>query len=346
MEALIKVRTASGTTSFRCRAGERLLYAGLRNQVNLAYGCATGTCGNCEATVVEGAVEPVWREAPGVRALRKPGEILLCQSTPVGDCTLDARSAACVHPREPVRLYEARVTSVASDEDGLAWVVLKLDRPMRFLAGQFVLVAVPGVDGFRAYSPAHDGTDVSELALLLREKRGGGVSPLLCSPQAPGTPVTVFGPLGTAHVRPGQDEDMAIVVGGSGTGVALSLIDWALSSGHLLRHRMDIVCGVRSLRSQQVIERLVAASSKEANGLRIVVALSEEPEGELPSMLPGIHFERGLAHEVASALLPEQEWRRRAVFVAGPGPMVEASLRMLMLKAKLTPTKIRYDSFS
>ena len=43
------------------------------------------------------------------------------------------------------------------DEDGLAWVVLTLARPMRVLAGQFVLLAVPGVEGFRVYSPAHDG---------------------------------------------------------------------------------------------------------------------------------------------------------------------------------------------
>lgn len=346
MEALVEVRTTSGTQSFRCAAGERLLYAALRSQVELAYGCATGTCGACKATVLEGAVEPVWKDAPGSRALRKPGEILLCQSTPLGDCSLEARGNACTHPREPARLYQGMVSRVEGDEDGLAWVVVNLDRPMRFLAGQFVLVAVPGVEGFRAYSPAHDGADVSEIALLLREKPGGGASPLLCSPQAVGTSVSVFGPLGTAHVHPTQDQDMAVLVGGSGSSVALSLIDWALASGHLLRHRMDIVCGVRSLRSRQVTERLMAAGLQGNSGLRIVVAVSEDAGGDLPAALPGIRFEQGFPHDVAAAVLSDQEWRRRAVFVSGPGPMVEASLRMLLLKAKLSPARIRYDSFS
>lgn len=346
MEALVKVRTASETKSFRCAAGERLLYAALRSQVDLAYGCATGTCGNCKAMVIEGAVEPLWKEAPGSRALRKPGEILLCQSTPLGDCIIQAREAACAHPLEPARLFEGVVARVECDADGLAWVVLKLDRPMRFHAGQFVLVAVPGVEGFRAYSPAHDGADVSELALLLREKTGGGLSPLLCSPGAAGTPVAVFGPLGTAHVHPEKDQDMALVVGGSGSGVALSLIDWALNSGHLLRHRVDVVCGLRSLRSRQLIERLNAAALKAAGRLQVVVAVSDAAVGDLPAGGPGVRYEQGLAHEVAAAVLPVAEWRRRAVFVAGPGPMVEATLRMLLVKAKLSPARIRYDSFS
>lgn len=345
MEALIEVRGARGQQSFRCAPGERLLYAGLRGGTHLSYGCATGTCGKCKAVVLAGSVEPVWPEAPGRRALRKQGEILLCQTTPLGDCVLEARGPSCTHPREPAQTYHGRVSAVERDEDGLAWVVLKLERAMRFHAGQFVLVAVPGVEGFRAYSPAHDGAAVSELALVVREKQGGGVSPLLCSPAALGTPVTVFGPLGTAHVHPGQDEDIAAVVGGSGSGVALSLLDWALASGHLLRHRMDLVCGVRTLRSRQVIDRLAKAGEKHPGNVRIVVALSEA-DGMEPPPLSGVRFERGFAHEVASELLPAEEWKRRAVFVAGPAPMVEASLRMLLVKAKLSPASIRYDSFS
>ncbi|WP_332816030.1 2Fe-2S iron-sulfur cluster-binding protein [Ramlibacter sp.] len=345
MDALVEIRGARGTQSFRCARGERLLYAGLRAGANLAYGCATGTCGNCKATLLAGSVEPAWNDAPGRRALRKPGEILLCQSTPHSDCVLEARDGSCNHPRELAQSYQGHVSSVDRDEDGLAWVVLKLQRPMRFHAGQFVLVAAPGVQGFRAYSPAHDGADVSRLALVVREKEGGGMSPLLCSGRGMGMPVTVFGPLGTAHVHPAEDRDIAVLAGGSGAGVALSLLDWATASGHLARNRMDIVCGLRTLGSRQVIGRLEAAAEAAPGRVRIVVALSE-PSGPEPNEQPGLRFEQGLAHVVASRALPVDEWKRRAVFVAGPAPMVEASLRMLMLTAKLSPTKIRYDSFS
>lgn len=346
MEALVKVRTDRGTESFRCETGERLLYAGLRSKVDLAYGCATGTCGNCKATVLEGVVELLWKEAPGCRALRKPGETLLCQATPLSDCTLEARGTACTHRREPARMYTGIVSTVDCDEDGLAWVTLKLDEPIRFHPGQFVLVEVPGVEGFRAYSPAHNGAGVSELGLLVREKSGGGMSPLLCSARTIGTRVNVFGPMGTAHVHPERDEDIVILAGGSGASVALSVIDWALTTGHLRRHRIDLICGLRSLQSRQVTERLVAASSKEANGLRVIVALSEDADREMPAALHGIRVEHGFVHEIAAAVFQKEELSRRAVFVAGPGPMVEASLRMLVIKAKLSPAGIRYDRFS
>jgi toluene monooxygenase electron transfer component len=343
----VEIRNASGSQSFTCAAGERLLYAGLSGGADLPYGCATGTCGNCKATLLTGEVETVWKDAPGGRALKKQGEILLCQTAPLRDCVLEARAGNSRHQRDVPTTHQAYVSSVACDEDGLAWVVLKLHRPMRFLAGQFVLVAVPGVEGFRAYSPAHDGAYVTELALVVREKPGGGVSPLLCGQRQVGTPVTVFGPLGTAHVHPAQDQDMAVLVGGSGSGVALSLLDWARATGHLSRHRIDVVCGLRTLRSRQVIDRLAAAAKNASENLRIVVALSDEPaEQDLPAPIPGLTYERGFAHEVASQVLPAAEWKRRAVFVAGPAPMVEASMRMLLVRAKLSPTKIRYDSFS
>lgn len=346
MEALIEVRHAQGTQSFRCSPGESFLNAALRAGVDVAYGCATGTCGKCKASVLAGSIERVWDAAPGRRALRRPDEILLCQSRPQGNCVLEARRSSCNHPRERAQSYQGHLAAVDLDGDGLAWVVLKLDRPMRFHAGQFVLVSIQGIEGFRAYSPAHDGANVTELAFVVRQKEEGALSPLLCTKGRVGTRVEVFGPLGTAHVHPAEDQDLAILVGGSGSGVALSLLDWAVGSGHLTRNRMDIICGLRTLRSQQVIERFAGLADAAPGRLRIVVALSEPGESDAPTGQPGLRFEPGMAHEVASRILSADEWNKRAVFVAGPAPMVEASLRMLMLTAKLSPTKIRYDSFA
>jgi toluene monooxygenase electron transfer component len=347
MGLTVEIRNAAGSHAFTCASGERLLYAGLTGGVDLPYGCATGTCGQCRAMLLAGEVETVWKDAPAHRALKRDAEILLCQSSPLRDCILETRLGDSTCPREAPATYPASVSSVTSDEDGLAWVVLRLQRPMQFLAGQFVLVAVPDVEGFRAYSPAHDGANVTELALVVREKPGGGVSPLMCGQRLVGKPVTVFGPLGTAHVHPARDQDVAVVVGGSGSGVALSLIDWANSTGHLSRHRMDVFCGLRSLRSSQVIGRLVAAAEQAGESLRVVVALSDDPvDGDLSGPLPGLVLERGLVHEVASRHLVSHAWKDRAVFVAGPPPMVQASLRMLLLHGRLSPTKIRYDSFS
>lgn len=139
---------------------------------------------------------------------------------------------------------------------------------------------------------------------------------------------------------------MAIVVGGSGSAVALSLLDWAMKTGHIERHRIDVICGLRTSRCPEVMNRLAAWAAADRDRLRIVVALSEGANSPAPVVPDGIAFEHGLAHEVAAVAIPAAQWRERAVFVAGPAPMVEATLRMLVVKARLNPTTIRYDSFS
>jgi toluene monooxygenase electron transfer component len=345
MVATVEARMPAGTQHFACAEGERLLYAGIRAGVNLAYGCATGTCGDCRANLIEGRVESAWPQAPGTRALRRPGEILLCQSIARGDCIIEARTDDCSHQRERGTNQRAVVVRVIPSAEGLTWIELELQRPMRFHAGQFVLVGVEGIEGWRAYSPATAGDDATRLALVVREKSGGALSPLLCATSAIGREVDVFGPLGTAHVRPKQDADLAIVVGGSGAAVALSVLDWASRSGHFERHRVDVVCGLRSCACPQVLDRFTAAAKQGGDRLRIVVALSEDSKvpGDFPS---SIQFASGLAHDAAAGILAPPEWQQRSVFVAGPPPMVAATTRMLMRHARLNPACIRYDSFS
>ncbi|AQV94095.1 hypothetical protein BJN34_09360 [Cupriavidus necator] len=347
MDAIIEVQSAGECHSFACAPGERLLHAGLRGGVSLPYGCATGTCGDCRATVVSGNVESLWPDAPGARALRGPGEILLCQSVTRGACVIETKPGPRTYSRELPQSCGGVLARVVPNDDGLAWVDIELDRPMRFLAGQFVLVAVPGVEGYRAYSPAHDGQDVSCLSLVVRNKAEGALSPLLSSPDSTGLRVQVFGPLGAAHVRPDEDGDLAVVVGGSGAAVALSILDWAVASGHLEWHRLDLVCGLRTSRCPEVIDRLAAAAARFSDSLRIIVALSEQDSAGVALSGAGanLQFESGMAHEVAARCL-EGVWKDRAVFVAGPPPMVQGTLRMLITKARLNPTGIRYDSFS
>jgi len=347
MDSTIEVRSAGESRSFACAPGERILDAGLRAGLNLSYGCATGTCGDCRATVVQGEVESLWADAPGARALRQPGEVLLCQTSARGSCLIEAKANASTYPREVPQVFEGVIERIVPNDDGLTWIDLALDRPMRFLAGQFVLLSMPGVEGYRAYSPAHDGQDVSRLSLVVRSKAEGALSPLLCSLDSVGRHVQVFGPLGAAHVRPDEDGDTTVVAGGSGAAVALSVLDWAVASGHLERHRLNLVCGLRTSRCPEVIDRLAAAAARLGDRLRIVVALSDEDSRSVVPRGAGavLEFESGMAHEVAQRHL-EGQWRGGAVFVAGPPPMVQSTLRMLITKARLNPAGIRYDSFT
>src|SRR5690606_41748700 len=49
----VEVKAKNGEFRFECNEGEHVLYAGLRQGIDLPYECATGTCGTCKARAVE-----------------------------------------------------------------------------------------------------------------------------------------------------------------------------------------------------------------------------------------------------------------------------------------------------
>lgn len=346
MNATVNIRYQGADHPVECDSGESILYAALRQGVPVPYECATGTCGSCRAHLVFGEVQSLWPAAPGKAALRTERDILLCQSTCTTACEIQARSVSTEIPASLPGYFDGVVASTSVDTQGLAHVQVSLSSPITFLPGQFVLIAMDGVKGFRAYSPAHDGRQVSQLTFIVRLQKGGGLSPKLCAIDAVGAPVRVFGPLGVAHIQPGKDKDLTVVVGGSGIGVALALLDWAVETRHFDRHRVDMVCGLRSSGSTRIVSRLEELAGKYPDQLRIVLALSEEPERLAHSMKAGhLNIESGMAHEVAKRCLDEA-WADRIIFVAGPPPMVNGTLRMLLREAKVKPECIRYDSFA
>ena len=85
----ITVESKSGTCAFQCGDHETILYAGLRQGLNLPYECATGTCGTCRARVMSGEAEMRWKDAPGAKKLKpEKGDVLMCQTRPLSDCVL------------------------------------------------------------------------------------------------------------------------------------------------------------------------------------------------------------------------------------------------------------------
>ena len=65
----------------------------------------------------------------------------------------------------------------------------------------------------------------------------------------------------------------------------------------------------------------------------------------LATAYPAFGFARGFVHAVAGERMQGRYAGVRA-WVAGPPPMVDASLRLLLREARLSPADIRYDKFS
>ena len=78
----------------------------------------------------------------------------------------------------------------------------------------------------------------------------------------------------------------------------------------------------------------------------MTIALSDEAvPAQAQSAHPALAFEHGLVHEVAGKAMQGKYQNVRA-YLAGPPPAVDASIRMLLLQAKLPADHIRYDKFS
>ena len=343
----ITVKARSGAGQFECEPGEKILHAGLRSGFELSYECGTGTCGTCKATLVSGRVESEWPEAPGGRYLKSPAELLMCQCLARDDCALEVGVLKTREADAPlpgalgghVRGWRRLTHDVAAFD-------VTLDRPLDFDAGQFALLSVPGIAGARAYSMVNFERAARRLSFVVKKKPGGTVSEWLFGDGVEGTRLGLFAPVGHATFHPGLQKHVLCIAGGSGIAGMMSILQCAGEAGHFAGWDGHVFFGVRSARDGFFLDELRALQARDPARLAVTIALSDEDvPASLPVAYPGLAFARGLVHAVAGERMKGRFADVRA-YVAGPPPMVDASLRLLLREARLSPADIRYDKFS
>lgn len=342
----IQVNARNRGYEFDAPPGEHVLYAGLRAGIDLPYECSTGTCGTCKAKLVSGRVRDAWPQAPGRKFVRADaGEFLMCQCAAEEPLTLEV--SKFVYDMEPGTCVPQACAATVQDVRALAHDVigfaLEHERPRDFDAGQFVLLAAAGVQGYRAYSMCNYARGGRRLEFVLKRKPDGGFSEWLFGAARAGARLRTFGPLGKATFDPALGKNVLCIAGGSGIAGMMSILARAAQSRYFERHRGWLFFGVRSMRDAFFLKELCAFSQ---DNLEITVALSDEDVPEQARKdWPALGFERGLVHEVAKRRMAGGYQNVRA-YVAGPPPAVDAAIRMLLLEAKLTTDNIRYDKFS
>lgn len=347
--AHIVLETSAGLQSFEALPGETILASGLRAGVALPFECATGTCGTCRARTIDGDIDEGWPGAPGRESL-KPGrrEILMCQASPRTDCRL-----ALLDPLGPWRVGAARPATYASSIDRLEQLApdlmglsLAVSEPVAADAGQFMLLAAPQVGGSRAYSMTNGEPSTRRPDFIVKRQPGGAFTRWLFSEARPGDAVRLFGPLGSAVFEPSLGLDLLLAVGGSGLAPALSILARAAHEDYLGRHSARLFFGIRSLQDATALPQISAWRERFGASFEATVVLSEVAATAVEqARWPALRFEDGLVHDVVARGLPGPAANTMA-FLAGPPPMVDATRRVMMLKARLPPSRIRYDKFT
>lgn len=344
----ITVQTKSGQFEFNCQDGENILAAGLRNGVTLPYECATGTCGTCRGRVMEGRTHMAWAEAPGAKRLKRDkGDCLLCQTTAQTDALVRVPSSNVAAKKGFVPDHRAgRIANSKLLTHDVIHFDVMIDEPISFDAGQFVTLTVDGVQGARAYSMVNYDRDTTTLSFVVKRFPGGGFCNWLFEHEVDGATIEVFGAVGAATFYPEENKNMVLMGGGSGIAGMMSILNRACQENYFSDHKGHVFFGVRTMKDCFYLAELSEHQKQAGSNLEITVVLSDEDPGlKAHPDFANLKLDTGFAHEATSRAMTGR-WDNVIGYVAGPPPMVDASLRVLIAGGKLPVSDIRYDKFS
>ncbi|WP_038204580.1 NADH:ubiquinone reductase (Na(+)-transporting) subunit F [Xenophilus azovorans] len=305
--------------------GQTVLDAALRQGIYLPHACCHGLCGTCKVQVCDGEVE---HGAANPFALmdfeRDDGKTLACCATLQCDATIEADideepDAAVI----PVRDFAATLERIEALTPTIKALHLALDKPIRFQAGQYVQLEIPGLGQSRAFSianPPDANGEAARIELNVRHVPGGAGTTWLHESAKEGGRLRLAGPYGRFFVRRSAGLPMLFMAGGSGLSSPRSMILELLASG--CTEPITLVYGQRTGEELYYDAEFRALAEAYPN-FHYLPALSGEPEG---SAWTGA---RGFVHEAAKAHF-DGGFAGHKAYLCGPPAMIEACIATLM----------------
>lgn len=343
----IQLKARNRAHVFEALAADKILGAGLAQGVGLPYECGSGTCGTCRARLLSGEIRDAWPEAPGRKSCKGADEFLMCQCTAAGDLSIEV--SGFVEPLDPAVCVPAagagRIVRTTRLTHDVMELEIGLAAPVDYDAGQFMLVAVPGVEGARGWSMVNYERGAKALRFVVKKKPGGKLSEWLFEREREGTAVELFGPLGRATFFPEVAKNLVCIAGGSGIAGMMAILERAARAEHFTRHDGDVFFGVRTMRDAFYLAELAALRGRCGPRLNVTIALSDQAAtSEEQAAHRALAFDTGFVHEVAARRMQGRLAGVRA-YLAGPPPAVDASVRLLLM-SRVPAGDIRYDKFS
>ncbi len=336
---MFKIKIADTPVQFECADNDTILRSGLRAGVGMPYECSVGSCGTCKIEVLEGQVEVLWQQAPGLNERdKKRGRLLACQCRPTSDCTVRVRPGDEYKPFAEPRRFEAALVKSRDITHDIREFHFRANVPAEFLPGQYALLTLPGVAGLRAYSMSNIANPEGEWHFQIRCVPNGAATPILFDRIRVGDKVKFDGPYGLAYLRTQSPRDVVCIAGGSGLSPVISIARGMAKDKNLAARKLHFFYGGRGPQDICGEDMLRALP---AFGERVFYyPIISIPELDVEKKWRGkIGFVHELAAETLGASLPNFEF-----YFAGPPPMVQAVQTMLM-QHKVPLEQIHFDRF-
>jgi len=218
----------SGRT-FEVAAGETILSAGIRQGVNLPYGCKDGACGSCKCHKLSGTVTHSAHQSKALSADEEAqGWILTCCATAETDVVLASRQVT-LEGALPIKKMPTRVALMEKKSPDVMRLRLQLpaSEPFQYHAGQYIEFLLR--DGLRrSYSMAnapHTLATGSGLELHIRHMPGGKFTDQVFGSMKERDILRIEGPFGSFYLREAGNKPIILLASGTGFAPIKALIE-------------------------------------------------------------------------------------------------------------------------
>ena len=329
--------TVNGKRTLDVEGGRPLLATLKDEQIFIPSACGgRGSCGLCKCKVLSGAGDPVATELPWLTKEERANRVRLsCQVKVKRDLALEI-------PEElfNVRQYRTRVASLRDLTHDIKELRLQLLDPdrMDYTAGQFVQVEVPAYEltdepVYRAYSMSSEPAETGTVELEIRYVPQGVCTTYVHRHLKEGDEVTINGPYGEFHLRPG-DAPVICIAGGSGMAPIKSILNDMKHHG--IRRKTRYFFGAKSKRDLFLVDEMRALETALPD-FRFIPALSEpKPEDHWDG-------ETGLITQVVDRHVPDASGME--AYLCGSPLMIDACIEVLKRKG-MPVGNIFYDKFA
>ncbi len=336
---MTKITIPAANISFDVGEGDTIARAAARAGLGFPYECNVGECGNCRFELLEGEVTYLRENPPAVndRDVQRK-RYLGCQALPHGECQIkvplrDHYKSKFIPLRTKGKLVE--MIDITHDIREFRFA---LEKPVGFLAGQYGLISVPGVNGARAYSMCNVTSSGEQWHFQIKRVPNGKATSGLFDSVKVGDSVGLDGPYGMAYLREDAPRDILCLAGGSGLSPMISISRAAAASASLQGQHIHFIYGGRAPRDicgEQMLKELQGFGSR--IHYHPAISMPDDPAAA------GWTGHTGFVHDIAEKLFGDK-LANMEVYFAGPPPMAQAVMKML-IKAKVPATQMHFDQF-
>ena len=341
MGATNTVRLHPVGVEFEVEEHETVLEAAFRQGIALPHGCKEGQCSACKCILTEGEIELKKYSTFALNEMeRGQDHILLCRTLAYTDLDIELLNydEEVLSKSIPVKVIAGTVAGVIELTHDIRRLEITLDQPLKFWAGQYVDITLPGAETLtRSFSMANTPGESEKLAFIIKKYPNGRFSSKLDAELTPGTRLQIKGPYGTCFRRENRDGAMILVGGGSGMSPLWSILNDHIASGE--ERPLWFFYGARTRNDLFYLDRFAEIAARTSHFTFVPVLSHAADDGQWGG-------EKGFVHEVVGAHLRRLGLGEDVdVYACGPAPMIEALTPVLQMN-DIETERTFFDKFT